>query len=281
MQLFFEGRTYEVSRAKKIFSPDGGHDRITIFTGAGHARTDTPRHHKKGGGFIFEYVLSGEECVESPGVFETARVGDLIVINPSEECVIYSTSSDTSALFFSVEGFILEAVSEVLGLPPVFCARVNLLDTFIENITLFGKYSAGDSDAGRLLTESAISLLLRAASTPNDEDVAEAGPVSAEKIKEYLDLCLCADVELDDIGAEFGVSGMHIIRVFRGKYDTTPMQYLKEARLRRAAKLLRETDMSIREICDTLSFSTTQHFTNQFREAFGKSPGRFREESAN
>ncbi len=245
--------------------------------GAGHTDRSSPFHHSRGSWFVFEYILSGEECIESPDVLLNAGIGDLIVIHPSEECVIYRNRSDVSALYFFISGFVLEAVFEVLSLPPISRVPASMLEEFLGIGSLYERYMAGDTDSGKKFCELAISLLLHAAESNNDIQTNEKP--TAEKIKSYLDLCLCGDVDLDSVGKKFGITGMHVIRLFRQKYDYTPMQYLKLKRLEKAAALLTDSKMSIKEISSLLCFSSTQHFTNLFREHYGTSPGKFRDSS--
>lgn len=256
-----------------VFGPENN-SIITVHS-AGYPDTSKPRLHAKNSGFIFEYVLSGEMCIESPDFLIHAGIDDLVIIHPSEECVMYRHSGDLKTLGFTASGFMYEAMYDVLALPRVFCASADILDKLLGVGNTFEKYSGGDCNSGRTLCELAVSLILDAVDLKGRN--VPMGKPSAEAIKEYLDLCLCGDTDLESIGKKFGISGMHVIRLFRAKYDTTPMQYLKIARLEKSAKLLRKTKMSIKDVSSLLRFSSTQHFTNLFREHFGVSPGRFRE----
>lgn len=261
-----------------IFTEDSAEKIISVHS-AGYSAASSPRHHIKGSGFIFEYVISGEECIESPELLVRAGVGSLVIVHPSEECVLYRSAGKLAALQMTVSGFLLEAVSEVLALPRIFSSPhgdPRLLDRFLGFEKLYGSYIAGDGAAGKELCESALSLLLDAAALEHEKSLSDKKP-SGKRIKEYLDLCICADVDLDSIGKHFGITGMHVIRLFRAEYDITPMQYLKLARLEKASSLLTSSDMSIKSISSLLRFSSTQHFTNLFRERFGVSPGKYRD----
>lgn len=258
------------------FLPDGN-DRIVTVHYAGYSDTSAPRLHAKDSYFLFEYILSGEEIVESPDYLIRAGIGDLVMVHPAEECVIYREVGEVSAISLQVSGFVLEAVSDVLSLPRTVKSSADVLNKLLPAESLFQRYTAGDGDAGRQLLELAFSLMLDISS--NNEADLFSGKPSAEKIKTYLDICLCGDVDLDAVGKKFGISGMHVIRLFRTEYDITPMQYLKLRRLEKSGEMLLETDISIKDIASMLQFSSTQHFTNLFREHFGVSPGRYRDKN--
>ena len=253
----------------------GSADTVISVHSCGYSDTSKPRLHEKDSGFIFEYILSGQEVIESPDVLIHAGIGDLIVIRPGNECVLYRSSGDLKTVGLSFSGFVFEAVCDVLGIPDIFCASADVFDKLFGIDKVYKRYTCGDGDAGRIICELVFSLLLDAASAAKMQDV-HIRP-SAKAIKDFLDLCLCGDVDLDAVGKKFGITGMHVIRLFRAEYDETPMQYLKLSRLRKSAELLSSTDMSIKDISSLLKFSSTQHITNLFREHFGVSPGRFRE----
>ena len=258
------------------FSP-GDSGKITYIHSVGQLDRAVPCHHPKGDGFIFEYVVSGEECIESPDVLVNAGIGDFVVIRPEEECVIYRNGPDLSVFSVHISGFLLEAVADVLNIDNVYRvpSAFDMLDVFLKLKLLYEKYAAGDGSAGKTICETVISFLLDVAAYRSKEHDAETHP-TAKGIRDYLDLCICGEVDLEAIGSRFGVTGMHIIRIFRSEYDETPMQYLKLRRLEKAAELLTESRLSIKEISTLLCFSSTQHFTNLFRDHFGSSPGKFR-----
>ena len=257
-----------------IFNPDST-NRIAVFNSGEYTDVSAPILHSKESGFLFMHILSGEVCIESPDYLKTAKMGDLVIIHPFEECVLYRGKSDVSAISFSVSSFMLEAMYDVLGIDRVFSAPCNVLDKFIRSVDLYDKYYAGDYDSGRKLYEATVSIMIDVAAL-NAVSSEKAKP-SAELIRDYLELCICGDVDLDNIGERFGISGMHVIRLFKNKYDTTPMLYLKTLRLKKSAELLCRSSMTIKEISTLLKFSSTQHFTNLFRDHFGVSPGKYRE----
>lgn len=252
-------------------------NRIISFHSCEYNDYSVPSLHEKDSGFLMGYVLSGEICIEAPEYLITAGIGELFILHPSEECVIYRNKSDVAVITLSVSALMLDAMYDVLLLPRVFVSGTDELDKFLKAESEYKLYKAGGDFVGRGLTELVISIILDAATA---KALAPRGKkVTAEAVKDHLDLCLCGDTDLDTIGKKFGVTGMHIIRLFKAKYDVTPMYYLKTARLNKAASLLSTSNMTIKEIAGLLRFSGTQHFTNLFREQFGTSPGKYREKT--
>lgn len=78
------------------------------------------------------------------------------------------------------------------------------------------------------------------------------------------------------IAASASVSESECLRCFRNTIGTTPIQYLKQYRLRQAARLLSETDRSVSDIAAACGFQDMSYFTRAFRETIGCVPTEYR-----
>jgi AraC-like DNA-binding protein len=76
------------------------------------------------------------------------------------------------------------------------------------------------------------------------------------------------------------VSEAHFIRTFRGVFGETPHRYLQRRRVERAMAALRETDLSVTEICFAVGFGSLGTFSRTFKEIVGESPAGFRKRMA-
>lgn len=63
---------------------------------------------------------------------------------------------------------------------------------------------------------------------------------------------------------------------FRLRFGRTPMRFVRDVRLREAARLLRTTDLSVGTVADRVGFASRSHFSAAFRDYFGLTPARFR-----
>jgi AraC-like DNA-binding protein len=73
------------------------------------------------------------------------------------------------------------------------------------------------------------------------------------------------------------VSEAHFIRTFRATFGETPHRYLQRRRVERAMAALRETDLSVTDICFTVGFASLGTFSRTFKEIVGESPAAFRQ----
>jgi AraC-like DNA-binding protein len=93
----------------------------------------------------------------------------------------------------------------------------------------------------------------------------------------WLDECCHESVVLEDVAARAGLSPWHFLRLFGDVVGATPHQYLLRARLRRAARLLAESDLSITDIAADVGFGDLSNFVRTFGRAAGVSPRAFRQ----
>lgn len=66
------------------------------------------------------------------------------------------------------------------------------------------------------------------------------------------------------------------IRHFEYRFGRTPMDYLRDIRLRRGARLLRGSSLSVDGITGKVGFASRSHFSRAFHERYGCSPMEFR-----
>ena len=67
-----------------------------------------------------------------------------------------------------------------------------------------------------------------------------------------------------------------LYRVFTTKYDTPPMKYMLRMKIETSKEMLAETEMSISEIAEALSFTDSKHYTKTFRNLTGMLPSEYR-----
>jgi AraC family transcriptional regulator, glycine betaine-responsive activator len=73
-----------------------------------------------------------------------------------------------------------------------------------------------------------------------------------------------------------GVSVRHLDRLFASRFGTTWHATYLELRLAQAARLLRQSPLSLAQIAFATGFSSASHFSRTFRDAYGHSPGVWR-----
>lgn len=85
------------------------------------------------------------------------------------------------------------------------------------------------------------------------------------------------DLTLEQIAQSAGLSTSACLRCFRQGLNASPIQYVKQLRMEKAAQLLLSTKRKVGDIALECGFSDMSYFTRTFREEKGVSPREFRQ----
>lgn len=92
----------------------------------------------------------------------------------------------------------------------------------------------------------------------------------------YIEGHYMDDSCMDGVLGQLHYSRRHFIRLFTAAYGMPPIKYLLGVRMRRAAALLRETNLPVTEVAMRCGFNDANYFSRAFKKSFGKSPNSFR-----
>jgi transcriptional regulator GlxA family with amidase domain len=77
----------------------------------------------------------------------------------------------------------------------------------------------------------------------------------------------------DEIADIIALSTRQLERLFAKYIQTSPKRYYLHLRLEKARNLLRQTDLSVTDVCVACGFRSLSHFSKSYRSAFGLPPG--------
>ncbi|AGS26492.1 AraC family transcriptional regulator protein (plasmid) [Rhizobium etli bv. mimosae str. Mim1] len=77
-------------------------------------------------------------------------------------------------------------------------------------------------------------------------------------------------VSIDTVAAAAGISLSSYYSHFRALFGSTPLEYLKAARLHEARNLLKSADIGIADVAQTVGYKGISQFSREFRRYFGR-----------
>jgi transcriptional regulator GlxA family with amidase domain len=83
-------------------------------------------------------------------------------------------------------------------------------------------------------------------------------------------------LSLQELAGLSGYSKYHFLRAFSNTVGKTPYQFVLRERVKRAAELLCNTEISISDIADITGFADQAHLTRQVHRLIGQTPGKLR-----
>lgn len=96
-----------------------------------------------------------------------------------------------------------------------------------------------------------------------------------ERAKQYMIENFDQELSLTEISRQAHSSAFHFSRIFKRFTAHSPYRYLMEIRLDHAARLIRDTSLSVTEICFASGFNSFPHFIAMFHRRFGMSPTKY------
>ena len=92
----------------------------------------------------------------------------------------------------------------------------------------------------------------------------------------YIHANLGERLTMQRLAAEAAVSESHLSHSFQQYFDCSVSDYIRDARLRAAARALRHSEDSAQQIAWNLGFSDQAHFSRAFKSVYGVTPTGYR-----
>ncbi|MFN8234309.1 MAG: AraC family transcriptional regulator [Actinomycetota bacterium] len=96
------------------------------------------------------------------------------------------------------------------------------------------------------------------------------------EVQAFLEANLDRDVDLRAIAREAALSPYYFTRQFTAFVGIPPYRYLIGLRIQRAMEMLRDSELTVTQICHRVGFNSLSHFTTTVRQHTGMSPSAYR-----
>ena len=168
-----------------------------------------------------------------------------------------------------VNGINLPSVADTLGFDRI--SLLKLPDLTVPEDIFHAIYESMEQNTGDLpfLTGKTLELLQYLSGFVEQQ---ESSPLLFKLIQSYIGNNFSREFELKTLAEEFRVSERTINRLFHKHLGVTPAQYRRECRFNAACELLRQNDLSIKEIADHLGYCNQFHFSKEFTRLAGVAP---------
>ena len=82
--------------------------------------------------------------------------------------------------------------------------------------------------------------------------------------------------DIPALAALVNLSPSRFRHLFKQETGTTPAQFLKEFRVRKAQRMLRTTFLSVKQVLKKVGIASNTHFVRDFRKLYGMTPTAYR-----
>ncbi|MCE5225223.1 MAG: AraC family transcriptional regulator [Porphyromonadaceae bacterium] len=95
---------------------------------------------------------------------------------------------------------------------------------------------------------------------------------SLKKAISYLRMNFHTDITMEDVAQQAGIGERYLRKLFAQHLNISPLDYLNQIRINKAIDLLKNTELSVKEICFTCGYKSPQYFSRVFKQQMGISP---------
>lgn len=163
-----------------------------------------------------------------------------------------------------------------------FSSRIGQLShrsTWFDQLCRLVALMNSDKAAGQVFGESLLRLLLSNEIMTGNELTPQRGETDSrvESIRQYLQRHYSdASLSVEKAAAEVHLSPVQMRKLFLRYSGVTPKEHLNQIRMLEAARLLRQSILSVKEIAARAGFSSDHYFHLAFRKGYGCTPSEYR-----
>lgn len=99
---------------------------------------------------------------------------------------------------------------------------------------------------------------------------------AVSRIRQYIEQHIDTGLTREQLGRALFMNPDYVARIFRDQQGQSLGDYIRNRRITRAQRLLRETDLPLTEICAQVGYTYNTYFFNTFKKTTGYSPNEYR-----
>lgn len=226
--------------------------------------------------FLLMYIHKGELDLEIKGRRFHVRSNSFILLDCYESHA-YSTSAGWECLWCHFDGItarsyyniVTSRLGNVFTLPDPYPALSKL--TSVYNV-----FHAGAVVREPLLSKYLTDIMTEFMLFLPDRKNAHNYPGMSEEIITYINEHFAEEISVSDLAAKAGLSHYYFIRAFKRETGFTPHEYILNTRIATAQYLLKNTRLTVKDICYQTGFSCESIFCSAFKNRMGMTPTQYR-----
>lgn len=237
--------------------------------------------------FLFHYIISGTGTLmanDSKGETRTYHLksGQGFMLFPQQiTTYVADQHLPWEYVWLEFDGLRVKEAIEMAGISrdePIYRANSKDIRLQMMNEMLYIAQHAGESPfhlIGHLylfldyLTRSAAGIKLTQGGRLRDFYIREA--------LSFIEQNFQNDISVEDIATFCGLNRSYFGKIFRDTVGKSPQEFLMSYRMRKAAELLKLTQLSVGDIGNAVGYSNPLHFSRAFKNIYQVSPRKWRE----
>ena len=219
-----------------------------------------------------EFVEDGFGTVNIDGEKFSPKGGDTYFLQEGKRQYYFSDSERPwKKLFINLSGKLVTSLAEAYGISNT--SYFPLLDTKSELTRIIELVKNSNDDCTSELISIINAIFLKMHNYLREKS--QTHGIEAE-MADFLNTQITSKFKIELLCRHISKSESQTIRLFKKAYGITPYAYVLAKKVELAKNLLTETNLSVKQISDKLSFTDEYYFSNIFKGKTGSTPTEYR-----
>ncbi|MDB6175743.1 MAG: lactose operon transcription activator [Chthoniobacteraceae bacterium] len=272
----------QVSEARRYYldlAPPPGRKLSVVCGGCERIRPDYRVERQTFPFFAIEFVAEGEGILELAGRQYRLKPGMAFAYGPGIPHIIRSDGTGRPMLKYYVDftGTDAKAILEQSPLGAWEAVQVSSPKEVIELLEMIQREGGSESSYGALICALLVPVVIlkiteRAVPCGTGELRSLA---TYQRVKQWIESHYKTINSIGQVAGACGVEPAYLSRLFQRFGHTTPYRFLMRLKMNRAAELLLDGGLMVKEVASELDFADAFHFSRAFKRIYGIPPERF------
>ena len=231
--------------------------------------------------YLLHYIISGKGTYVCGEEVYQIKAGDLFIVYPNQIVSYYADKDDPWQ--YCWVGFNGTEAQRLIDLTPFRPNRLilSLCDDSIQRSMMDIYDARGNKPTDEMNMIGRLYLFLSKLIDLKD-DVREESDITSTYIEnalKFIQYNYSHSIDITNIADSIGISRSHLYRVFIKHLGLSPNDYLTQYRINRACSLLRNSDLTISNIANSVGYDDPLYFSRVFKKIKGVSPSLYLQEA--
>ena len=223
--------------------------------------------------YVFEYVISGKGYIEFDNNQKVlVKQGDFYFLNKLCKHIYYADKKEPyKKIFVVVKGTYVDSLISAFKITESVIIKKNNVEPIIRKIHQNVQNEKIDYHEISFNILELIYGLGKKVFNPDNNSMQ-----LPEMIRKYLDISITQKLTLEKISKELNISISHIERVFKKRFNITPLNYFMRQKTRYACALLVNTSYSVGAVAEQSGFNDARYMAKCVKKETGMTPVEYR-----
>ncbi len=224
--------------------------------------------------YLFMYFH--DDAVAGDGVTMADAAGATIIWEPAADHSYGHAENPWCHSWFVADGACVREAIAANRVPLNRLMRLGGEALFLRYLRALYDELHGHGSPDAFVAESLMQLWMRETSRALRDSDRPPVPQSLSQARQHIETHLDRPLRLADLSRDANLSVSQFSALFTRHFGMPPLRYAAETRLRRAAMLLSDRDLSVGQVASMVGYDDQLYFSKAFRKRWGRCPTDYR-----